>query len=303
MRTLLILCLLSSFLSLSQTKTFRGTFDELQAEAKQKNKPYLVEFYATWCGYCKKFDREVMTDSSFYTPVNKHLLFQKINGEFYTKTATEYNVKGYPTFILFAPDGTILKKLGGYQTSEQFNKLFTQLELTKATNKYNFTNYRASKAIIISDLKEKQTQTPLLTKIYKYNKEFSLLDCEELIIDHPEKEDYIKYYYNYFNSGFNLKQTQKLYKAQILTQEEAEYIFIKNIQDKNSADRTDLAFTNLLLAQDPYNLNLLDTKAYILLFTNNEREAKDIIDQSKKLIKKSKSKFEPTHELEVLIKK
>ncbi len=302
MKILTTICWFFPVLLFSQTRSFRGTFDELQAEAQNKDKPYLVEFYTNWCGYCKKFDREVITDSSFYAPVNKYLLFQKINGEFDAQTAKQYNIKGYPSFILFAPDGSILKKINGYQTAEDFNKLFTQLELTTAKSVYDFTRYREAKAIRISELKESQKSTPLLQKIYLYEKKFTLIDCEELIIAYPEHEEYLKYYYNYFNKGFNLKETQKSYEKESLSREEAAFLFMKNVQDKNTSDRADLAFINLLLAKNN-SFELLDTKAYNLLERGKEREAKEVISQSVKTLKKLKIKSKPMEELQLLMKK
>ena len=301
MKILTTLCWIFPIVLCSQTKNFRGTFDELQAEAKQKDKPYLVEFYATWCGYCKKFDREVMTDSSFYAPVNKHLLFQKINGEFDTKTSKQFNIKGYPSFILFAPDGSILKKINGYQTAEDFNKLFTQLELTKAKTAYNFTSYREARAINLVKLKDSLKSTPLLQKIYLHEKKLTLIDCEELIIEYPEHEDYIKYYYNYINKGFNLKETQTLYDKELLSDEETAFLFMKNIQYQKTADRSDLAFVNLLLAKNN-SIELFETKAYVLLEMGKEKEAKEVISQGIKTLKKSKTKSKPTEELRLLIK-
>lgn len=302
MRLTLILSILVPILSFAQTKNFRGTFDELQSEAKRIDKPYIVEFYAPWCGYCKKFDREVMTDSGFYNTVNSKMLFQKINGEIDTQTASQFKVKGYPTFIVFAPDGTVVKKMSGYTSTSEFQKIFDQLELDK-NNQYNFTNYRASKSIFISNQKEALELSNIGEVIYqKHLKEFSLIDCEELIIDNPEQEKYIKFYYDYANKGFNMAEAQKAYESNLISKKEINYLFNSYILDKNSADRGDLSFVNLLLAQQPKNIDLIDTKAYILLELSNEKDAKSLVTSNKKIIKKSKTNYEPTQELDKLIK-
>lgn len=302
MRLTLILSILVPILSFTQTKNFRGTFDELQTEAKRVDKPYIVEFYASWCGYCKKFDREVMTDSGFYNTVNSKMLFQKINGEIDTQTASQFKIKGYPTFIVFAPDGTVVKKMSGYTSTSEFQKIFDQLELDK-NNQYNFTNYRASKSISISNQKETLELSTIGEDIYqKYLKEFSLIDCEELIIDTPEQEKYIKFYYDYANKGFNMVEAQQAYESNLISEKEINYLFNNYILDKNSADRGDLSFINLLLARQPENIDLIDTKAYILLELSNEKDAKSLVTSNKKTIKKTKINYEPTQELDKLIK-
>ena len=74
-----------------------------------------------------------------------------------------------------------------------------------------------------------------------------------------------------------------------------------NIQHQKTADRSDLAFVNLLLAKNN-GIELFETKAYILLEMGKEKEAKEVISQGIKTLKKSKTKSKPTEELRLLIK-
>lgn len=58
----------------------------------------VVEFYAPWCGNCKRF-------APIYNYVAKNgdssIIFGKVNGDYNPKLMNKYGITGYPTLILF----------------------------------------------------------------------------------------------------------------------------------------------------------------------------------------------------------
>ena len=81
----------------------------------------LVDFYTTWCGYCKK-QQEVLDELS-----KNGFWIGKLNCDKYSKIAEKYNVSGYPSFILFK-NGKIAAQFAGYHTKSQLlNKLTSHL--------------------------------------------------------------------------------------------------------------------------------------------------------------------------------
>ncbi|XP_030630546.1 protein disulfide-isomerase tmx3a [Chanos chanos] len=76
-----------------------GTFKETRL-----NEPWLVEFYAPWCDYCKVFESvwyEVGAElKSLGSPVN----VGKIDTTVHNNVASEFGIRGYPTIKLFKGD-------------------------------------------------------------------------------------------------------------------------------------------------------------------------------------------------------
>ena len=54
---------------------------EEASSAKIGTRLYLFDFYTTWCGYCKKMDRETFTDPTVVAIVNKYYYPVKFNAE------------------------------------------------------------------------------------------------------------------------------------------------------------------------------------------------------------------------------
>ena len=99
-------------------------FQELNEENFEKevlNGLKLVDFYADWCGYCKK-QQEVLDD------LNKNgFWIGKLDCDTNPKIAKKYGVTGLPTMILFK-NGKIAAQLTGYHDKSQLlNKLTPHL--------------------------------------------------------------------------------------------------------------------------------------------------------------------------------
>jgi protein disulfide-isomerase A1 len=75
---------------------YKENFEQLLKE----NSIMIVEFYAPWCGACKKFNPEYEKAAN---KLKDNVLFTKINAwnESNINLTQKYNVSGYPTVIIF----------------------------------------------------------------------------------------------------------------------------------------------------------------------------------------------------------
>ena len=80
---------------------FKGTWNELLAEAKKQNKPIFVYVYTTWCRPCKVLDKDVFPNEKVGEFYNKNFINYKIDAEKGEglEVAKKYGVAGYPTLI------------------------------------------------------------------------------------------------------------------------------------------------------------------------------------------------------------
>lgn len=107
-------------------------FDEGLKEAKETGKPIFVEFFATWCGYCKKLDMEVLNSESVYAKLNTEFIPIRVvesseeTVEYMGETISEkalthkMQVTGFPTLMFMESDGKEIAKVPGFVPKEQF---------------------------------------------------------------------------------------------------------------------------------------------------------------------------------------
>lgn len=140
--SLLVLVGLSLSAEAQSTNFYSGNFNSLQKRAKISDKPYIVYFTASWCLPCQKMEVESFKNSEVASLLNSKFITKKMNeGDAEAKElAVEYNVGGYPTFIIFDSTGEPIGRMDGYQTKDRFCselKVYAQ-KLTKS----GFTEFR-----------------------------------------------------------------------------------------------------------------------------------------------------------------
>ncbi|KAA5536559.1 DUF255 domain-containing protein [Taibaiella lutea] len=57
------------------------TFEQAEAKMKEKPKKVIVDVYTTWCGWCKRLDKEVYTNDSLIDFVNENYYAVKFDAE------------------------------------------------------------------------------------------------------------------------------------------------------------------------------------------------------------------------------
>ena len=86
--------------------------DEKNFENETKDGLKLVDFYADWCGYCKK-QQTVLEELS-----NNGFWIGKLDCDKNGSIAKKFGVTGLPTMILFK-NGKIAVQIAGYHTKGQ----------------------------------------------------------------------------------------------------------------------------------------------------------------------------------------
>jgi len=99
-----------------------GTWASIEKKAKTENKYIFVDAYAVWCGPCKWMAKNVFTDKSVGEVFNKNFVSYKFDmekgeGPDFAKT---HNVRFYPTYLFFNPNGELVHVAGGAKEAQAF---------------------------------------------------------------------------------------------------------------------------------------------------------------------------------------
>jgi thioredoxin:protein disulfide reductase len=101
--------------------------DSVLAEARQSNKPVIVDFYATWCTPCRELEEVTFHDLAVVKEATIHFIMIKVD---LTKSGIplnevllkHYEIKGVPTIVFLTPQGRELRglRLVDYMPPDQF---------------------------------------------------------------------------------------------------------------------------------------------------------------------------------------
>jgi thiol-disulfide isomerase/thioredoxin len=121
--TLLPLILILS-ISFTSASSWLHSLDQAKQLAKISNKLILVDFYADWCGPCKKMDRETWSAPDVKKQLDK-LVAVKINVDYNNSVASLFGVKSIPSIFIIDAWGNVLYQEKGFKYKSFIIKLLS----------------------------------------------------------------------------------------------------------------------------------------------------------------------------------
>lgn len=82
--------------------------------ASENKKPVFLHFYATWCSFCRKMDKESFQDTSIASRLNESFIPIRVDIEIQPEIAKKYGVFALPTTYFFDSKGQKLGQIPGY---------------------------------------------------------------------------------------------------------------------------------------------------------------------------------------------
>ena len=89
------------------------------ALARQQGKPVFIDFSTSWCGWCRRLDREVFTDPEVIS-VSRQFACIKVDGDARSDLVRRYGVGGYPTAVMLDAGGREMHRIVGYKPARQY---------------------------------------------------------------------------------------------------------------------------------------------------------------------------------------
>ncbi len=110
------------------------SWDKVVQAAKAEHRYIFVDCYASWCGPCKRMDKEVFPLDNVGAFMNDRFVSLRLQLDttnqdtedirsFYVlahEFGKQYNIHAFPTYLFFSPDGQVLHKEIGSRNAEGF---------------------------------------------------------------------------------------------------------------------------------------------------------------------------------------
>jgi len=103
-----------------QPLRWETSLENAQRLAGQTNRLVLIQFWAPWCGVCKRMEAEVLPQPSVIAQLSANYVPVKINADHFPATAKQYGVTALPTTVITTPQGQLLDSMRGRVEAAEF---------------------------------------------------------------------------------------------------------------------------------------------------------------------------------------
>ena len=117
----------------SSLEAIRDGIGSGDSKAKKENKPALIDFYADWCGWCERLDKDTYTDPKVID-LSKRFVMIKVNTEGERRATIKYGVRSLPTIVITDAAAREIGRVTGYRPASSFlNEMQVALRQTRAS--------------------------------------------------------------------------------------------------------------------------------------------------------------------------
>lgn len=107
------------------------SFEAAMERAQAERKFVMVDFYTTWCHWCRVLDQKTYSVPEVQA-LSERVVSVKVDADKRKEIAAAYGVSGFPTIAFLNPDGEVRKSLRGFQPPDKFIPLMTQIIDTRS---------------------------------------------------------------------------------------------------------------------------------------------------------------------------
>jgi len=103
------------------------SFNSILEKARKNHKPVIIEFRATWCAPCVKMENTTFKNSRIKRYLKDNFYTYGVDVDEYIDLdlVTRFGVKSCPTFVFLDYKAKEIKKIYGFQSSNNFYKELT----------------------------------------------------------------------------------------------------------------------------------------------------------------------------------
>ena len=95
--------------------------------AKEQNKPLFLYFRSDFCGYCRLFESETLSNKSVIKKLNEDFIMVSIDVYRQKNETMMFRVFGTPSLVFLNSEGTEIKRIPGYIDTDTFLRIINQI--------------------------------------------------------------------------------------------------------------------------------------------------------------------------------
>lgn len=120
------------------------SYDDGLVKAKKTDRQIMVDFTTSWCGWCKKMEREAFSDPEVIKTLNQEFVPVRVDGDSKKElnidgyiiserdlTRSQFGVRGYPAFWFLESDGSKIVQIRGYKPTGTFKEVLAYINERK----------------------------------------------------------------------------------------------------------------------------------------------------------------------------
>lgn len=144
--------------SSADTAAIWVSFNEGMARAEKENRHVIIDFYTSWCHWCKVMDRETFSDPEVKKYLVEHFVTIRINAESTTEKvkykgqemtpvelARAFNVRAFPSVAYLDRDGELVTIVPGFVPAKTFLPLLRYMQMECYNQRMTFEEFMKKK--------------------------------------------------------------------------------------------------------------------------------------------------------------
>jgi thioredoxin-related protein len=130
------------------------SFNDGLAKARSEDKPIFVEFYADWCPYCKKFQRETIGNQKVAEMLAENFAYVRFNAEdsktrvkfdgksySHVELTQAFGINSYPTLVFLDSKSKPITMLSGFVPPDQFATVLDYIQQKCYQTQISFNDF------------------------------------------------------------------------------------------------------------------------------------------------------------------
>ncbi len=161
------------------------SFDDAKKLAIATNKFMIVDFWATWCGPCKKMDQDSWSDGEV-NEVLANYIQVKVDIDSDKELATKYGIQSIPNMFIMDGNGKVVYTFSGYHDALKLKKelekfaLSTEFLSNDLLNYFKLKNYNTATRVYLKCLD--------YSLLVKHDIQYKVVDWAEFYLGDAKQE-------------------------------------------------------------------------------------------------------------------